>query len=29
MIAAAAYYRYADCRQYDLAMDIEPNANFM
>ena len=26
MIAAAAYYRYADSRQYDFAMDIEPNA---
>jgi N6-L-threonylcarbamoyladenine synthase len=26
MIAAAAYYRYSDSRQYDLAMDIEPNA---
>jgi N6-L-threonylcarbamoyladenine synthase len=28
MIAAAAYYRYADSRQYDFAMDIEPNSRF-
>lgn len=28
MIAAAAYYRYADSRQYDFTMDIEPNARF-
>jgi N6-L-threonylcarbamoyladenine synthase len=26
MIAAAAYYRYADARQYDFAFDIEPSA---
>ncbi|MFL5734194.1 MAG: tRNA (adenosine(37)-N6)-threonylcarbamoyltransferase complex transferase subunit TsaD [Chloroflexia bacterium] len=29
MIAAAAYYRYSDSRQYDLSMDIEPNARLM
>ena len=28
MIAAAAYYRYADSRQYDFTLDIEPNARF-
>lgn len=28
MIAAAAYYRYADSRQYDFTFDIEPNARF-
>ena len=28
MIAAAAYYRYADSRQYDFAMDIEPASRF-
>lgn len=26
MIAAAAYYRYADSRQHDFTLDIEPNA---
>jgi tRNA threonylcarbamoyl adenosine modification protein TsaD len=29
MIAAAAYFRYADSRQYDFAMDIEPNARLL
>src|SRR5206468_12684396 len=29
MIAAAAYYRYADSRQYDFSFDIEPNARLI
>ncbi len=29
MIAAAAYYRYANSLQYDFALDIEPNARFI
>lgn len=29
MIAAAAYYRYADSLQHDFALDIEPNARFV
>ena len=29
MIAAAAYYRYADSLQYDFTLDIEPNARFI
>jgi len=29
MIAAAAYYRYADCREYDFSLDIEPNARYV
>jgi N6-L-threonylcarbamoyladenine synthase len=29
MIAAAAYYRYADSVQHDFAMDIEPNARYV
>lgn len=29
MIAAAAYYRYADSLQYDFALDIQPNARFI
>ena len=28
MIAAAAYYRYANSRQHDFTLDIEPNARF-
>ena len=29
MIAAAAYYRYANSLQYDFTLDIEPNARFI
>ncbi len=29
MIAAAAYYRYADSVQHDFSLDIEPNARFV
>jgi N6-L-threonylcarbamoyladenine synthase len=29
MIAAAAYYRYADSLQHDFTMDIEPNARYV
>lgn len=29
MIAAVAYYRYADSIQYDFALDIDPNARFV
>ncbi len=29
MIAAAAYYRYADSVQHDFGLDIEPNARFV
>jgi N6-L-threonylcarbamoyladenine synthase len=29
MIAAAAYYRYQDAVQADLALDIEPNAQYL
>ena len=29
MIAAAAYYRYADSLQHDFALDIEPNARYV
>jgi N6-L-threonylcarbamoyladenine synthase len=29
MIAAAAYYRYADSVQHDFTMDIEPNARYV
>jgi N6-L-threonylcarbamoyladenine synthase len=29
MIAAAAYYRYADSLQHDFTLDIEPNARFV
>jgi N6-L-threonylcarbamoyladenine synthase len=29
MIAAAGFYRYADSRQYDFSMDIEPNARYV
>ncbi len=29
MIAAAAYYRYADLLQHDFTLDIEPNARYV
>ncbi len=29
MIAAAAFYRYADSVQKDLSLDIEPNARYV
>lgn len=29
MIAAAAFFRYSDCREYDFTMDIEPNARYV
>jgi N6-L-threonylcarbamoyladenine synthase len=29
MIAAAGFYRYADSRQYDFTMDIEPSARYV
>jgi N6-L-threonylcarbamoyladenine synthase len=29
MIAAAAYYRYADSLQHDFTLDIEPNARYV
>jgi N6-L-threonylcarbamoyladenine synthase len=29
MIAAAAYYRYADSVQHDFTLDIEPNARYV